>query len=205
MRLGLLACGLAAAFAAAGAHGQATDPAAIQPAATPAPQPCSLVPAGTPVEVELTELVTSRRATSGDKYKLKLAADLTIDGRLVMAAGVAGRGEVIDAAPAGLAGRPGKLVLAARSLDAGAVHLPLHSFRLSGSGRDDSKATMVMMNTPYVGILAIFVHGGNIDYPPGTRAIAKVAADTFIAAPDSPPASSPPAAYPAAQPQDKKP
>jgi hypothetical protein len=161
------------------------------------------VPAGTPVELEIAELVTSRRATSGDKYRIQLASDLVVDGHRLVAAGAPGRGEVIDAAPAGFAGRPGKLILAARALTVGSIIVPLRGFRVSGTGRDDSKAAMVAMNTPYVGLLAVFVHGGNIDYPPGVRAIAKVAADTFIPASDIPPTPTP--GQSPAPPEDKKP
>jgi hypothetical protein len=151
------------------------------------------------VEIELTQLVSSRTAKSGDHFTLKLAGDLVYNGVVLMRADAEGQGEVIDAAPAGLSGRPGKLILAARSLSLGDVRLPLHSFKLAGSGRDDSKTAMALTLVPYAGILAIGIHGGNIDYPAGTHALAKVAADTFIAAaPMAPPAS--PAGPPPAPP-----
>jgi hypothetical protein len=151
---------------------------------------CCTIPAGTPVEIELTQLVSSKAAKPGDHFSLKLARNLVYNGVIVMANGAQGQGEVVDAAPAGLAGRPGKLILAARWVELASVHLPLHSFKLSGSGRDDSKTAIALLALPYAGILAVGIHGGNIDYPAGTRALAKVAVDTFIAA--SPTSVSPP-------------
>ena len=139
-----------------------------------------MIASGTPVEVEITGAVSSKTATSGDHFQIRLAHDLVVDGVTLAPAGAAGRGEVIDAAAGGIAGRPGKLVLAARYVDFGAVHLPLRGFHVAGTGHDSSKAVANAAVVPYVGILAIAVQGGNIDYPTGTRAMAKVAADTVV-------------------------
>jgi hypothetical protein len=109
----------------------------------------------------------------------------------LLPAGATGYGEVVDAAPGGLAGRPGKLVLAARSLATGGKTLPLRSFKLAAEGRDNSKAASDVllagaMAGPAVGLVAVLIQGGNIDYPAGLHAIAKVAADTVIEVPDQP-------------------
>jgi hypothetical protein len=141
-----------------------------------------VIASGTPVEIEITGAVSSKTATSGDHFPIRLARDLVVDGVLLAPAGSAGMGEVVDAAAGGIAGRPGKLVLAARYIDLGSVHLPLRGFHLSGAGHDSSKAVAIASAVPYAGILAIAVRGGNIDYPAGTRAMAKVNADTVIQA-----------------------
>lgn len=160
-------------------------PALLLQASPPQTAPavrCCLIVAGTPVEIELTELVSSKYVKSGDRFPIRLARDLEFQGALVLPAGAQGFGEVVDAAPGGLAGRPGKLVLAARSLATGGKALPLRSFKLAASGRDNSKVAV----TAYVavGIAAVVIQGGNVDYPAGTRVIAKVAADTMIEVPD---------------------
>jgi len=125
--------------------------------------------------------VSSRSIKGGARFGIRLAHDLQLNGVVLMNAGAPGLGEVIDAAPGGIAGRPGKLVLAARFVESGPIHLPLRSFKLAGSGHDESKTAMALTMTPYVGLLALGIQGGNIDFPAGTRAVAKVAADTFIA------------------------
>ena len=85
-------------------------------------------------------------------------------------------------------GRPGKLILVARELDVGGVHLRLRSFGLPAEGHDASKTvtTFAVATTfamPIAGLLAIGMTGGNIEYPAGTHAIVKLAADMFIPAP----------------------
>ena len=182
MRLGLLACGFAVT-ACVCAHGQVAEPIVTPTtpapvAQAPDPAPCCLVLAGTPVEIEISESVTSRTAHPGDSYELKLARDLVMDGIVLVAAGAPGRGEVIDAGHGGIGGRPGKLILAARSIKAGDTRLPLRSFHMSGSGRDDSKTAGLVIAA--VGVVGFAMQGGDITFPLGTRASAKVAADTFI-------------------------
>ena len=227
MRLGLLACSFAATMAAAGANGQVASPVAGPtpsipvaqavaspsnnsvltapvPSTAPDPKPCCMVLAGTPVEIEISETLTSRTAHPGDSYELKLARDLVMDDVVLVAAGAPGRGEVIDAGPGGLAGRPGKLILAARSIKAGDTRLPLRSFHMSGAGRDDSKAAGLVIVA--VGVVGFAIQGGDVTFPVGTRAIAKVAADTFIAAPgQSLPTVSPVAADQTAPAKEKTP
>ena len=183
MARAVAACSVAAVALALGARAQ-SPASALPPNPTAAPPaPCCMATAGTPVEIELTERVSSRTIKAGQTFGIRLARDLKSNGVVLVGAGAMGGGEVIDAAPGGLAGRPGKLVLAARFVDSGSIHLPLRSFRLAGTGRDDSKAAMALTMTPYVGLLAVGIHGGNIEFPAGTHAIARVAADTFIAHP----------------------
>jgi len=197
MREAAAAFGLVVLMAASATHGQPP-----QPAFAPAPSSaCCLIAAGTPIEIELTESVSSKVVKSGDRFGIKLATDLQFDGATILAAGAQGYGEVVDVAPGGLAGRPGKLILAARALTSGAVTLPLRSFKLAASGRDNSKIATTLMATPYAGVLALGIQGGNVDYPQGTRAIAKVAADTLIASPVPPPAR--PSTLPTPDPKEK--
>lgn len=227
MRLGLLSWGFAAALAAASVHGQSAAPiitptsptsfaqapdfpssssvlTAPVPSAAPDPKSCCTVLAGTPVEIEVSESVTSQTAHPGDSYELKLARDLMMDGVVVVAAGAPGRGEVIDAGPGGFAGRPGKLILAARWIKAGDTRLPLRGLRLAGSGRDVSKsAAMVVLA---IGVVGMAMQGGDVNYPSGTRAMAKVATDTFIPLSDQPVPTNPLLATDQAAPaQEKKP
>jgi hypothetical protein len=174
----------------------AEPPPPVPATAKPEVGSCCRLAAGTAVEVELTETVSSKTAAEGSRFGIRLARDLQVDGQTVLLAGAVGYGEVIDAAAGGIAGRPGKLVLVARSLDAGAVHVPLRGFHLGASGRDSSKLAIGLTATPYVGILALAIPGGNVEYAAGTRVNAKVAADVSISplgAPTPPPGPTTPA------------
>ena len=191
MRFGMTTLVAAILLAGGAAQAQPTTPTASVGGSSPPPAPsvCCLIPSGTPLEIELVEPVSSRTAHSDDMFDIRLAADLVVDGRKVLSAGARGRGQVVDTAPAGIAGRPGKLVLAARYLDQGPAHIPLRGFKLSGTGRDDSKTSMAVYLA--IGVVGLAAQGGNIDFPAGTRAMAKVAADTPVPLPDTTGASPP--------------
>ena len=188
-----IAC-LCAAFAvmsAADARAQAVAQPQPTPASTPtAPAPCCVIPAGAPVIVELTERISSDTATSGESFGLRLAEPIVVQGRVVVPVGAAGRGEVIDAKAAGMGGRPGRLVLAARCLDSGSLHVRLQSLKLGGGGQDNS--VLASGATLAVGVIGALVTGGDVAYLAGTRASAKIAADVVIP-PPAPPPPRPPA------------
>jgi hypothetical protein len=174
------------------------DVSRAQTAASPAPPPAAtpgtglLAPAGAEVLVELTEPVGTKGRKPGDHFGLKLAEPLIVGDRIVIPAGATGVGEIIDVARPGMAGRPAKLLLAARYIETGGTRVALHAFRLGGMGESHKDAATALAYAPYVGILAIAVTGGDLEYPVGARARAKILADVTIpppaaaAAPDDP-------------------
>ncbi len=147
-----------------------------------APAPDSVrVPGGTPLIVELLDKVGSKHAHTGDHFRIRLAEPLTIAGRVVLPAGVTGEGEVVQAKAATFSGSPGELILAARYLALGDLHIPLRGFRISQSGA--SGVTFF-----YTGFSAGLVpNGHNFEVPAGARATAKVAADISITTPETRP------------------
>ena len=156
----------------------------------PSAGPCCVVAAGTLVTIELTEPVSSESKKRGDSFGIKLTAPLIIDGRTVIEAGAEGVGEVVDAAAAGIAGRPAKLVLAARSIDDRGARIPLRAFRLASTGKDRVNGAIVAdVLVGVVGLIA--VTGGKVVYPAGTRAMAKIAADITVAPLPNPEALAP--------------
>ena len=165
---------VASAPAVATAVVSAPIPAPV-PAVAPAQAACCTIPAGTLVVVETTEPLSAATAVSGAHFGLRLAEPLRFGGTVVLPAGVAGLGEVIDAKPAGFGGRPARLILAARYLESGGVRYPLQSLKLGGGGIDNSGGAVVL--TMAVGILGAAIHGGGVEYAAGTRATAKLAAD----------------------------
>ena len=158
---------------------------ALQNAGAPVPPPadlsamCPLIPAMTEVQIQVAEPLRSKKARSGDRFRIALAADLTIDGKVVLPAGIPGIGEVIEAKHPKVGKQdPGELILAARYLDLGAKRLPLRSFHLFAVG-----ATLGGY-TPY----GVMEGGANVEIPAGTVASAKVAGACVDATPDPIPA-----------------
>lgn len=149
-----------------------------------APTPATMIAPGSPVIVELVEPVSSRSHKRGDRFAIRLAAPVTLDGKVVLPTGTTGIGEVVDAGSAGMLGKPAKLVLAARYLNLDGRHVPLRTLRLGAVGKDNTNSVMVGSFVPYAGLLAIFIRGGEIEIPAGALAQAKLA-EGF--APDTPP------------------
>lgn len=163
-------------------------PAATAPAVTPpaeaapvaaAPAPAS-VPKGSPIIVEITDLVSTRTAHIDDTFNLKLAEPVMLNGVVVIPVGTQGKGVVIDAAKPGMGGKPGKLVLAARYLDFQGKQIPIRGLNMNMTATDGSGTAVVMSMA--VGVFGLMVQGGQMEVTPGTRARAKLGAD-FV--PDS--------------------
>jgi hypothetical protein len=178
--LAMLAPGVASAQTAAG-----VAPAVQGSAAAP----LRLAPAGSEVLLELTEPVGTRGHKPGDHFGLKLSEPLVVDGHVVIPAGAAGKGEIIDVGRPGMSGKPAKLILAARYIETGGTRVALHAFRLGGMGESHADAAVALGVVPYVGILALAVTGGDLNYPAGARARAKILADVMVPPPD--PAATP--------------
>jgi hypothetical protein len=187
MKIALFTVACAAVFSTAALAEPASAPmpanvasAPVVSALTTAQQDeCCRLAAGALVDIELIDAVSSRHQKPGDKFALRLAAPIMVDGKVLLPAGAAGFGEVIDADPPGFGGRPGKLVLAARYVEQGGVRVPLRAFKLGMAGKDNTNVSMAVGVA--IGIVGILVEGGDAEYPAGTRANAKVAADMTVA------------------------
>lgn len=164
---------------------QAAPTQSSVPAQTAAPA-TAFVAKGTPIVVEITDLVSTRTAQRDDMFNLKLAEPVVLNGVAVIPAGTPGKGQVVDAAKPGMAGKPGKLVLAGRYLELDGQQIPIRGLTMDMTAKDNTGAAMAA--TMAVGIFGLAVTGGNMEVQPGTRAHAKLGAD-FIppAAPPVPP------------------
>ena len=109
-----------------------SEPAAAAHATTHRSSSCCRVAAGTTVEVELADQVSTKVQKTGDTFPLRLAAPLVVDGRLILRAGATGGGEVVEASKPGMGGKPAKLVLAARYLTDGKTRVPLQGLQSCG-------------------------------------------------------------------------
>jgi hypothetical protein len=158
-------------------------PAPPPPSAAAAPSAALLAPAGADVLVELSETVGTKGRKPGDHFTLRLAEPLIVGDRVVIPAGATGVGEIIDVARPGMAGRPAKLILAARYIETGGTRVTLHAFQLGGMGVSRKDAAAALSFAPYVGVFALAVTGGDLEYPAGARARAKILADVVLPPP----------------------
>lgn len=158
----------------------ALSPAAsAAPPRSPARHACCHVAAGTTVKVELVDQVSSEVQKTGDRFALRLAAPLVVDGMVVLRAGAPGVGEIIQSAPPGIGGKAAKMVLAASYLKSRSRRVPLNALQLARPGRDNSRTSQALglsgLAFAPLSIVGIVVPGGQVVFPPGTVATAKVA------------------------------
>jgi len=154
----------------------------LAPAAIGAPAParptCCRVPAGTPVEIELVNELTSANANRGDTFAIRLAQPLVIDGQVVLRAGAPGVGEVIDVRHRGIGGKPAKMVLAVDYLLSSQGRVPLSTTGLASHGHDNSAPAGVLeiggLASLPLGVAGIVLSGGGVTFKPGSVAIARV-------------------------------
>jgi hypothetical protein len=149
-------------------------------AVTAAPGATLRLPANTVVELEMVDAVSSRTSKPKDFFRLRVAEDVRVDGRVLIPAGTEALGQVVHAAKSGSGGKAGELILAAR-----AIKLPRGDVKLrSGFGAAGQQRTgAALATTIAVGVFGLFVHGKELLLPAGTPVSARVAEDTDLPLP----------------------
>lgn len=171
--------------------------APAQPTLTTSVQPCQdcvVVPALTPVKIELMATLGSKISTSGESFPIKLAQPIMIGGKVAVPAGTVGMGEVVHAKKSGGSGAAGELVLAARYLDVNGQRLRLRSMNFAQNGHSNTGAVnavaVASAASPLpIGLIGFLITGGQTTVPQGTIADAKTAEAFMI--PPSPPTQKP--------------
>lgn len=163
---------------AALASGPINMPQAVVTAAVPQ---TIRVPAGTVVELEFIDALSSKTSTTGQTFGLKLSQPVVIDGQSIIPAGAIGGGEVIDASRSGMGGRSGKLIVSGRFLEVQGQRVRIRGLQSVLAGQDRSRTAV---NTVIVfGVLGTFIQGGDVEISAGTSARAQLAVDLVVTVP----------------------
>ena len=160
-----------------------SDPAAVVAEPAPAaPGSASIrIPAGTTLQFEFVEALSSRTSTVGQTFALRLAEPIIVNGQVAVEAGATGGGEVIDAGPSGMGGRPGKLIISGRFVELQGQRVRIRGLQGVLAGEDNSReAVNTMILVPYVGFMGAFIQGGEIEIAAGTRAEARLAVEAVL-------------------------
>lgn len=105
------------------------------------------IPAGTPVEVQVLERVTSSVNKQGDRVIMAVNNDVKVDGRLVIAKGAPVFAEIAEIAPPKMGGRAGMIRFTFRTVRT----VDEQSIPLSGSrGREGDDKTVETLAAAYV-------------------------------------------------------
>jgi hypothetical protein len=150
--------------------------------------PCQgcLIPALTPVKLELMATLGSKISKSGDIFEIRLAEPIIIEGQAVVPAGTTGLGEVVHAKKSGGGGAAGELILAARYLDFNGQRLRLRSMNFSQNGQPkintvNTIAVASAASPLPIGMLGFLISGGQVVVQQGTIATAKTAEPLTLA------------------------
>lgn len=145
------------------------------------------IPAGTTVQLEFVEMMSSATSKTGQTFALRLREPIMIDGHPVVPAGTMGGGEVIDASRSGMGGRSGKLILSGRFIEFQGQRVRIRGLQSLLAGTDRSRTVVnATILVPQVGFLVGFIQGGDIVVPIGTAATAQLATDLIVSAPAQP-------------------
>lgn len=150
--------------------------------ATPPPNDtastCCRIASGTPLTLELLETLDSSLLKRGDRFRIRLAEALAMDGYTLIASGTEGIGEVVHAERSRGGGKAGELLIAARHLDHQGVKVPLRGLKMGGAGKDKTATALALSFA--TGPFALFLQGDEIVIPAGSLAEAKVAHDIDV-------------------------
>lgn len=158
---------------------QALPPASAVPESPPqaSPAPVLRLAAGSQIEVELVDALSSRVNKLGDKFTIRLVQPISSQGADIIAAGATGQGEVIDAARAGMGGKQGKLIISARFMDLNGRRVRVRGMTFMAAGKSRVDLATGVLLVPYAGVAAVFIQGGEIEMPAGARATVRLAED----------------------------
>ena len=133
---------------------------------------------GTAVALLIKAALSSSSSHPGDRFPIELADPLIVDGKTVLAPGVAGEGEVVHAAKARWGGKAGELIINARFIDCRGVRVPLGKLKFAQAGENNAVAAMAAgaMALPAMFIIS----GGSVNVPSGTRVSASIIGDVTL-------------------------
>jgi hypothetical protein len=82
------------------------------------PQTKLLLKSGTPCQVQINQDISSENFTTGQVFSCRVVSDVKVEGKTVISAGAAARGQVVIATKARGLGREGSITLSVKSLQA---------------------------------------------------------------------------------------
>jgi hypothetical protein len=120
------------------------------------------IPAGTTLQVRVTEKLSSETATVGRKFHGSLVEPVVVDGRTVFRKGAPVTGEVVAVEPSGRLSRPGELHLALRTIKSGthSYAVAVAPIVIKGESHTKSNVTKIGGGTAMGAIIGALVGGG---------------------------------------------
>ncbi len=143
---------------------------------------------GTEVRMTLEDALSSKSARVGQRFRMRVAEPVRVDGHVIVPAGTPAFGEVTRVERKGAFGKSGKLDVRVLHLDLGENRI-----RLTGTNSDEGEGgTAATVAVAVVaGIFSAFVTGKSAELPVGTAMVGYIESDTPVIVEARPSAPSP--------------
>ena len=130
-------------------------------------QPTTLIPDGTELAVVTIDDISSKDATEGDPVNFRVAEDVVIDGRVVIAKGTLAKGTVTSAVRSGRMGKGGKLGIRLESTNT--VDRQRVKLRAAKGKKGGDNTASVIALTMLVSVFFLLKKGDDAKIKAGTR------------------------------------
>ena len=138
-----------------------------------------VIPAGTRIELETVQSISSELIQAGESVDFKVRADVSINGVVVVKAGTLAKGVVINSDHAKGIGKEGNVEIQVKSVPAvDGSFLPLSSNSIARKGENSAVLSIVL--GVLVCLLFLLIKGKNGVIPAGTSVEAIVAANSKV-------------------------
>jgi len=125
------------------------------------------VPAGTVVRVRTNSTLSPESLNAGDNVYFTVVSDVSVDGNVVVKAGAQAVGEVSTSQKKGALGKPAKIGVKVKSVQAVDESTIFLSGNKQVEGEDKQTSTIII--TLVLCLLAALIQGGDADIPVGTE------------------------------------
>lgn len=134
-----------------------------------------VLPANTVIELEMAETVSSMTSKPGDLFHLRVTTAVMSGSTVLIPAGTPAIGQVVHATRAGVGGKAGELILAARYLETSQGQIKLRS---SFGAAGKSRVGAAVVTSVAIGVLGVLIKGKHVELPVGSPLSARLASDT---------------------------
>jgi hypothetical protein len=136
------------------------------------------VPSGTEIPVVISELVSSATHSSGSEILAKVATDISVSGKVIIAGGTKAGVIVESAKKNGAVGAAGQLIVSLKSTTA----VDGNTIALSGTKEVQGKSSMgtAIVVTVLCCILGLLMKGENAEIVAGTQIAGRTAQETTV-------------------------
>lgn len=163
------------------AAGQPEEPVAVQ-AVLAAPQPETVLPAGTEIPLKMGQTVTTKGKTwdEGDQFNLNVAANVMLGDYVVIPQGTKAVGRITWLTSKGAFGKSGKMEVELEYIELGGRRISLDgAYRQEGEGETLATVGGVVAAGPF----AAFITGKSGVIPQGRELMATLESDLPVALP----------------------